>query len=241
MAASLDPHRYLESIIARDFHPASRQRGAGLPEPTPLVITISRDYGAGGGEIARRLSDCLGIPVHDQDILERVAMQAKIAACHFKPHDENVAAGVSSFVYSLLTGTGGHLESYRHYLYAVILDLARQDCILMGRGAHLILKNHRCFRLRTVGSRESCARRIALRFDIASGEAERRVMEINDKRHKSILKLFGDDLSHASLNHAANFDLIFNTDHLTTEDWLPVILLALQQAGFNLNRNGTLP
>jgi len=237
MSDTLDPQQYLKSIIARDFRSRSVRTGS-IPENKPLVITLSRDYGAGGGDIAAQLAACLSIPVYDQDILDRVAKKAKIASYHLRPHDENVTAGISTFVHSVLTGTGGHLESYRRHLYEVILDLARQDGILMGRGAHLILKNQPCFRLRIVGSVESCAERIATRFSLSLPEARHRVIEINEKRHKSILKLFADNLSHPSLNHAANFDLILNTDHFRTEDVLPVILLALQQAGFNLDRNG---
>ncbi len=237
MPDSLDPQQYLKSIIAHDFH-AHATRAGTAPENKPLVITLSRDYGAGGGDIARQLAACLNIPLYDQDILDRVAAKAKIASYHFRPHDENVAAGISTFVHSLLTGTGGHLESYRRHLYAVVLDLARQDAILVGRGAHLILKNQPCFRLRIVGSADPCAERIAKRFNIPLQEAGRRVAEINDKRHKSVLRLFADNLTHPSLNHAANFDLILNTDHFRMEDLLPIILLALQQAGYNLNRNG---
>lgn len=240
MPNTLDPHYYLKAILARDFK--------SLPRPSrresasePLVITVSRDYGAGGGDIARQLADCLSIPVYDQEILDQVAKRAKIPSYHFKPHDENVAAGLSIFVHSLLTGTGGHLETYRRYLYEVILDMALHDCILIGRGAHLILKEKNCFRLRIVGSRDNCAERISRQFDISLQEAKQEVNEINDKRHKSILRIFGDDLPHVSLNHAANFDLILNTDHYSPESALPVILVALQQAGFNLEHNGVTP
>lgn len=240
MPASIDPHHYLKAIIAKDFKNAPRSAEV-QSVAEPLVITVSRDYGAGGGDIARKLSDCLSIPVYDQEILDQVAERAKIAPYHFKPHDENVAAGISTFVHSLLTGTGGHLESYRRHLYSVVLSLAQHDCILIGRGAHLILRGKNCFRLRIVGSQEICAQRISRQLDIPLRVAEQRVAEINDKRHKSIQKVFGEDLPHPSLHHAANFDLILNTDCYSTESLLPVILLALQQAGYNLYRNGTKP
>ncbi|MGI9213185.1 MAG: AAA family ATPase [Methylococcaceae bacterium] len=238
MPASQDPHHYLKAIITKD----SRKTAQPVdPGHEPLVVTVSRDYGAGGGEVARRLSDYLGIPLHDQDILDRVAAKAKIASYHLKPHDENVAAGISTFVHSLLTGTGGHLESYRRYLYSVVLDLALNDCVLVGRGAHLILNTRRCYRLRIVGSQEQCAARISSQFDIPLHTAEQRVAEINDKRNKSILSLFGGDHPHPSLHHAANFDLIVNTDHLGVADAMPVILLAMQQSGFRSFQNFDLP
>ncbi len=149
-----------------------------------------------------------------------------------------MAAGLSTFIHSLLTGTGGHLESYRRHLYGIVLDMAQHDCILLGRGAHLILRGRNCLRLRIVGSQENCAARIAKQQDISLPAAGQRVSEINDTRQKSIHKLFGADLPHPSLHHAANFDLILNTDHYDPESTLPIILLALQQAGFNLYSDG---
>ena len=34
-----------------------------------LIITISREYGSGGGEIGRKLSKALGIPCDDKELL----------------------------------------------------------------------------------------------------------------------------------------------------------------------------
>jgi hypothetical protein len=37
------------------------------------VITIAREYGAGGGEVARRLADALGWEMLDRELLHRAA------------------------------------------------------------------------------------------------------------------------------------------------------------------------
>ena len=234
--SSPDPLSYLNTIISKDFE-AQRHRGAAKGPSEPLVVTVSRDYGAGGEEIAKKLAECLGTPMYDQEILERVAERAKIESYFFKPHDENVSAGVTTFLYSLLTGTTGDMQTYRRHLYDVILDLAKHDGLLIGRGAHLILRGKKCFRLRIVGSPKVCAERVAKELSIPLTEAEQKVIEINDKRHKSIQNLFGDSFEHASLEFAQNFDLVLNTDHIAPERALPVVLMALRQAGFNLNKS----
>ena len=38
------------------------------------IITIGREFGAGGGEIGKRLSKELGIPFYDKDIILKTAM-----------------------------------------------------------------------------------------------------------------------------------------------------------------------
>lgn len=234
-----DPYTFLKTLIAKDFE-ADLHARATLPRP-PLVVTLSRDYGALGETIAEKLAACLGIPLYDRAILERVAERAKIDAFKLEAQDENIAAGVSTFLYSLLTGTAGELHTYRRHLYDTILELAEHDALLVGRGAHLILSGRKVFRLRIVGSKLVCARRIADDNGMSLLEAERKVYEINTKRHKSIQSLFGDSFEHGSLEYAKNFDLVINTDHISADSAVHIALLALHQAGFDLRQPTTTP
>jgi hypothetical protein len=204
-------------------------------ESIPRVITISRDFGALGEEIAAKLGDCLGIPVHGQEILEEVAKRARTDQFYLQHLDEQGSAGVTTFLYSLITGSTATLQSYRRYLYEVVLDLARKDCILIGRGAHLILSDKRALRLRVVGSKLTCAERIARAEGISLPQAEHKAAEINGKRHQSIMNLFSDHFEHCSLEHAANFDLVLNTDRLPVESATAIVLLALREMGFDLD------
>ncbi|CAL1238850.1 AAA family ATPase [Candidatus Methylocalor cossyra] len=229
-----DPYTFLKTLIARDFQ-ADLQRRAHQPAE-PLVVTLSRDHGAGGETVARKLATCLGIPLYDREILERVAQRAKVDAFKLAPHDEGAPATVSTFLYSLLTGTGGELQTYRRHLYDTVLELAEHDGLLVGRGAHLILAGRKVFRVRIVGSRETCAQRLAEESGISVQEAERQVDDINAKRHHSIHNLYGDSIPQCSLEQASRFDLVVNTDHIPPASAVPVVLLAMQQAGFDLRQ-----
>lgn len=229
-----DPLSFLQHLLTRDFTLEQYAKGRKKSGHKPLVITLSRDYGALGETIAKQLADCLGIPVYDQEILEKVAKHANTDKFYLAQHDEQDSAIVSSFLYSLVTGTAATLETYRRHLYAVIAELARKDCLIIGRGAHLILSGKNVFRVRIVGSKLVCANRIAAEFNTSVLEAEHKVFEINNKRHKSIVNLFGENFENCSLEHAKNFDLILNTDKIPAEAALPILLVALQQFGFDL-------
>ena len=37
------------------------------------IITVSREFGSGGRELGKRLSDCLGWPYYDREIISAVA------------------------------------------------------------------------------------------------------------------------------------------------------------------------
>lgn len=234
-----DPLTFLQTLLTKDYEVEKYAAGRKKPqEREPLVITLSRDFGALGEEIAKRLAECLGIPLYDQEILDLVAKHAKTDKFHYQRHDEQVNASVTTFLYSLVSGTTATLENYRRYLYDVVLQLARNDCVIVGRGAHLILSDRRVFRVRVVGSRQVCAERIAAEQGVSLAEAQNKVLDINVMRHKSIASLFSDHFEHCSLEHATNFDLVINTDHIPAEGAMPVILLALQQAGYNIQSHG---
>jgi hypothetical protein len=227
----IDPLTYLKSVLAKDFDAKTHVHRRDNEEHHSLVITISRDYGALGEVIAKRIGRSLGIPVYDQEILDQVAKSAKTDKFHFEAHDEQSSAGLSAFLYSLISGNPANLYDYRRHLCAVVTELSRKDCIIIGRGAHLILAGRPIFRVRIVGSKVVCAHRIAEEFDIPLMQAEHKVFEINNKRHKAVIDLYSDRIEHCSLELAKNFDLVINTDHISIEGATGVVLLAMREAG----------
>ena len=72
----------------------------------------------------------------------------------------------------------------------------------------------------------------------ASGEDshENRVQEVNHKRHKFIQNLHAETVKEPSLETAKNFDLIVNTDHIEPGNVVPIVLVAMQQAGIDVHR-----
>lgn len=228
---------YLKAILSKDIEAARYQAGKDQPERPPIVITISRDYGAGGELIGTELSHYLGIPLYDREILRLIAERSKTSEWHVEPHDEQVTSGLTSFIFSTITGTNAHAALYRRYLYDVVSDLAKKDGILIGRGAHLVLRHQPIFRVRVIASPETCAERIAEDEGVDIEAATKRVKDINAKRHQSIQTLFSDIDKKCSLENAHNFDLVINTDQIAPEDAVPLVLIGLRQAGFCIHEN----
>ncbi|AAU90934.1 hypothetical protein MCA3022 [Methylococcus capsulatus str. Bath] len=230
---SSDTLKFLESFLAKDFE-AEYHRRRPRRRAEPLVITLSRDFGAGGEALAADLAHFLDLPIYDKEILDRVADKTRIDKSHFEHHDEDSAERISDLLYNLMFGTAATRYDYRRALIEVVTELARSDCIIVGRGAHLILAGRKVFRLRVVGSRAVCGERIAAELGIGQAEAERLVFETNNKRHKSVQTLFSDLYDACSLEHAINFDLVLNTDHLPAGNALPTVLMAVRQFGFEI-------
>jgi uncharacterized membrane protein len=236
---SLDPHAFLQTLLAKEAAEAYRQEH--LKSRPPLVITLSRDFAAGGEAIARQLGTCLGIPIYNSEILDLVGKKTKVEAFRLKAYDEDASAHLSNFIYGVLTGSANELVIYRRALYEAVAELAEKDCLLVGRGAHLILAGKKVFRIRIVGSKLVCAQRIVAETGISLEQAERQVYAVNNKRHKSIEQLFKDSFEHCYLEFAKNFDLVINTDHLSIDSAVAIILLGLSEAGFPLRTSAGKP
>ncbi len=43
-----------------------------------MIVTIDREFGSGGRELGKRLSDALGIPCYDDEIIEMVTKECKL-------------------------------------------------------------------------------------------------------------------------------------------------------------------
>ena len=66
------------------------------------AVTISREYGSGGGEIAARLAKRLGWQLVDHALVERVAREIGTSQEEAEVHDEHIQGMVSRALGSLL-------------------------------------------------------------------------------------------------------------------------------------------
>ncbi len=105
------------------------------------VIAISRQYGSGDRQIGQHLSEVLGIPFYDKEIIRQAALNSGIDECHFSGADQR---GAGSPLYSANPGVPFELPlSDKLYLaqHTALRQLAVNGaCVIVGRGACGILK-----------------------------------------------------------------------------------------------------
>ena len=223
--------RLIEALIGSEIareRKVAEERAAAKQRST-YVVTVSRGYGALGREIAQALADTLGVRCCDRIILQEVAKRANVDVELIKRLDERVDNIGSDWWKFLFKGKSYPTERYLHHLVKVILNISTKGGVIVGRGAHLILGPHRCFRVRIVGSLDKCAERIGVREGVDIEAAKRRVEQVDQERAEYISELYG---VHAG--DSSNFDLVINTDRFTVNESVTLILDAMQQAGYEL-------
>ena len=70
-----------------------------------MVITISRQYGAGGSDVARRVASALGWSVVDNELVEQVAQRAGIPMAEVAERDERAPGFVERLTRTLAAAT----------------------------------------------------------------------------------------------------------------------------------------
>ena len=105
------------------------------------IITIGREYGAGGRTIAKRLSELLDIPYYDKDIIKITAQETGFSEEMIYDTEES-EAGRSFFSWFLPTGIANSTDQAIMAQAQTIRNIARKGpCVIVGRGADFILRD----------------------------------------------------------------------------------------------------
>src|SRR5215470_8254882 len=123
------------------------------------VITVSREYGAGGGEVARRLAETLGWELLDRELLHRAAAVEHLPDADLERLDEKALSMADRFRLH-----PPHQSYIRGLTETARRAAARGKVVLVGRGTRQLLGDAPgAFHLRLVAPREWRVRRMAER------------------------------------------------------------------------------
>lgn len=183
------------------------------------MVTISREFGSGGGEIAARLAELLHWPLVERDLVRRVAERLGVSEQEVADRDEHVASlaervGIylaDAFPEMLLpplpTPTLDY-ESVRALVEATLREAAESPpLVVVGHGAQCIFAGKPgTLHVRVWAPLEERARRVAGRLGLARDQARARAQREDSARDEYMRRNYGID-STAGIH----YDVIVNT------------------------------
>lgn len=190
------------------------------------VITISRQFGAGGKTLGRLIAAELGYEFADSEIIAKVAEMANVST-HWVETVENEAGGkLSRFVSrmvsrplvdKILKGERGYIDEtiYLDYLVLIIAQIADEgDVVILGRGSQYILDDHPdAFHILMIDEFENRVRFMQNNYELSETRATR-LIRGEDKRRKTLYQKLGKtDYDDPFLYH-----LVLNMGKLTLEE-----------------------
>jgi cytidylate kinase len=185
------------------------------------IVTVSREYGAGGGEVARRLAEALHWELLDRQLLHQAAAVEQVPDADLERLDEQAM----SFTDRLRVHPPH--QRYMHGLTEAVRQAAvRGRVVLVGRGTRQLVGDQaKAFHLRLVAPKEWRVRRMAQRESWPLEQALTRCTEVDRTRDRFNRYFFGTTASEAE-----QYDLVVNTAWVSLDDAVACVLALLKGA-----------
>ena len=193
-------------------------------ENQKFVITINREAGSGGKEIAEKLGELLGVKVYGKEILASILEKYNLThedVEKIKATKPGWWADFCRFYKQFGTTAAIAYDSFEvdsKQLYAeeeqILRNLAEQEsCIIVGRtGFHIFKDCPDAMRLLIIANPESRVKRLMERQGVDEKGA-REIMERADKARENYTKAFAG----TSRYDARNYDMVLNVSGFTTD------------------------
>lgn len=194
-----------------------------------IIITISREYGSGGKVIGKAVSERLGIPFYDREIIELSAQKSGLSIDFVEKTEQKIR---NKFLHNLAFGgyyVGNDLATSRlslpDKLFIATCDIIRNiaeegSCVIVGRCADYILKNRNdVINIFIYSDIEHKAKRIAERTGVDLKTAENEVKKTDKYRQNHY-----DYYTEREWGDKNNYHLCLNSGFLGVDKTVDIIV-----------------
>ena len=186
------------------------------------VITISRQFGAGGRTLGEMVAEKLGYEFYDNEVIQMVSIHAKVSADSVdaleketggifkKAITDIVPKGLKDLIVSRKQETIDE-EIYIDILQKIITEIAEDgNAVIIGRGSQYILKDlDDIFHVLLTADRDDRVKFFEEKYDLTSDQAIRAVGQ-DDRRRANLFRKFGV----TDYDQPDRYHLVLNTSKL---------------------------
>lgn len=210
--------------VPESIPPSSVARSQIRSSQKPIV-TISREYGAYGGEMGRIVARVLDIDYHAQEIVHQIAAHAQVRKQVVEALDERHQGNLRLWVDDLITLRKFQTTDYMKALSETVSAIARHNRgVIVGRGGHLLLDPKLTLRVRAYAPLGHRAEYVAKREGMSLLEARTKVARVDLERKEFFQRNFATDIT-----DPLGFDLMINTASISLEAGAQVIAETYRQ------------
>lgn len=192
------------------------------------IITIGREFGSGGRELGRRLSEQLGFAYYDQEIISEISKRTFLS----EQYVQSIVEHRPSFSFPIHIGQSFYalgnpafeqtMNIYKEQARIIAEMAAESDCVIVGRCADYILNDHNPFRIFVYSDMESkikrCREKGSEEEKLSDKELKQKISGIDKKRAK-----YYEFYTGHQWGDKMNFDLCINTTKTSVKEIAPVI------------------
>ncbi|MBQ7448332.1 MAG: cytidylate kinase-like family protein [Paludibacteraceae bacterium] len=193
-----------------------------------FIITIGREFGTGGRQIANKLGELLGVKVYDKKLLEELKQRYNLTTeemDRIRAHRQNWWDDFTKFYQQAQAWAN---RPYYDAVYVPTLNseliyeeeeriltalAEKESCVILGRtGFHIFRNNKNAFKVFLIADKSFRRDKVARRLNINEGSADLLMNKVDEARENFTLSFSGK-----SRYDARNYDLVLNVTGLAPE------------------------
>ena len=194
------------------------------------IITIGRQFGSGGHELGIRLSERLGIPMYDRNLIQMAAKELGVSPEKAEEADETLLGRfLSAYVvntgdFTMYTGSDEGEKPLSDQIFKAQSDLIKRlaqrgPCIIVGRCADYILENDfQCINVFVYAEIEDRIKRIMRIYNLTQEEAWTKIKKIDNDR-----KLYYEAHTGSTWGSIESHQMMFNISLLNMGDVVDIL------------------
>ena len=189
------------------------------------VITISRQFGAGGITVGEVVAQKLGYKFYDNEIIQLLAKEAKVSTNWVEDLEKEAGGALQKFISQvvpksmverILDDKRGYIdeEIYVDLLHLIIKKIADDgNAVIIGRGGQYILAGQPdVYHILLVADKSDRIKFIEEKYGLRPKRAVQTV-NFDDKRRVNLYRKFGRE----DYDHPIHYQLVINTSKISRE------------------------
>ena len=166
-----------------------------------FVVTIGREFGTGGRQIAVELAKILGVELYDKGLLRQLEDRYNLT----QEEIDKIKATKKSWWFEPISQDLYNDEEF------IVRSLAeKESCVILGRtGFHIFRDNPYAFKVFLIADKAFRREKVARRLNINEGSADLLINKVDEARDT-----FTHTFSGKSRYDARNYDLVLNVADL---------------------------
>lgn len=193
-----------------------------------IIISVGREFGSGGHEIAEGLAKHYNIPLFDKEIFEHIEENESISAEVAQFYDEKPVSPI--FYPVMMDGMNLPLEqTVANHIFNFIKtkgDKEKQSFVIVGRCAEYVLRdNPNMISIFVLGDKETKCKRVMKKYNLDEKAAYNR-MRREDKMRKTYHNFYAD----GKWGDSRSYDICVNSSKLGLDKTLEALITYIDKA-----------
>ena len=190
-----------------------------------FIVTIGRQYGSGGHEIAEKIAEKMNVKIYDRNMLDEIANEKQVEASEMKQFDEKRRGWFGS------RRVRGHSNSMQDHIAHMQFEYIEKKAgegesfVVVGRCAEHVLKEHdRTVNIFILGDDDVKKKRLMELRNCTEHEAEQAM-----HRHDNSRKAYHNSHTLSKWGDSRTYDLCVNSSRLGIDGTVEFLIDYIQR------------